>query len=153
MPPFVPTKHSPLAIFSRVAACVIVLHHASALPQQQLARSQPDLVGLWQTNLSTSDAQRHLRDYLVRGRELQFKWCGYAWPESEIDRRVAASANSSLTWEITRVAGGTEYLRRATNDMGEVSSRVLNSCNERGGMLKCRMTCPPGERNCKPSDL
>lgn len=146
-------KNSALAVFARIAVCMFALHHAAALSQQSQAHGEPDLVGIWQTDLSTGDAQRHIRDYLIRGRELQFKWCGYAWPESEIDRRVAATAKSSLTWEISRMAGGAGYLRRATNEKGEVASRVLSSCAEQGGMLKCRQTCLPGDRTCTPSDV
>ncbi len=136
----------------RLVVCLILVCYGVVAAQEVPSPVVPDLSGVWQSDLSAADAQRHIRAYLAQGRELQLKWCGFAWPESEIDRRVAIIVKSSLKWEISATEGNKAFLRRATNETGRVITDIFRSCGTQGDMIKCKV-CPIDGSSCNPDDV
>ncbi len=114
----------------------------------------PDLTGTWQSNFQSPAAQMHVREYLTRGRQLQEQWCGFAWPASEIDRRLSVISRGRLKWEIEKTAGGRAYWRTTSNESGRSKRDLLAYCENRpDAILKCKILCPSEDAACRPGDL
>jgi hypothetical protein len=53
------------------------------------ATGDVDISGTWESDRSYTKA------YLIKGRDLQLKWCGEAWSEAEIERRFERVKDAS----------------------------------------------------------
>jgi hypothetical protein len=94
---------------TRLFVYLVLAHSSAAVAQPAPSRPPPDLTGVWQSDFGTAEGQRHSRAYLTQGRELQLKWCGFAWPEAELDRRLAVISKGFLKWEISKTGGGKAF--------------------------------------------
>lgn len=111
------------------------------------------LAGLWQSDLASSEGQRHVRAYLQQGRELQLKYCGVAWPESEIDRRLSVLSRDIVQWRMDVTGGGKALLRMVSGPGKPSRITVLAFCEPAAdAMLKCKVLCPENEEDCRPGD-
>jgi hypothetical protein len=129
---------------TRLFAYLVLTHSSAAFSQPAPSRPPPDLTGVWQSDFGTAEGQRRSREYLRQGRELQLKWCGFAWPEAEIDRRLAVISKGFMKLEISKTAGGKGFLRRATTENGDVSTQCSLSVRQR------RMQCSSASCYARP---
>jgi hypothetical protein len=86
------------------------------------ALDQKDISGVWQSDSS------YARQYLMRGRELQLKWCGFAWPESEIERRLDRTKGVFVRYELAKL-GKDRFSQRIFNETGLAKALELSNCS------------------------
>ncbi len=126
-------------------------NRAKPNPEPSSVTRLVNLEGLWQSDLANADAQKHARIYLEQGRELQLKWCGSAWPESEIDRRLSVISTAVVQWLMTVTGGGKALLRTVSSQGKPSAMTVLTACEPApDSMLKCKVLCPETEKECRP---
>ena len=104
----------------------------------QTDESPPDLSGTWESDPS------YTRDFLLKGRELQLRWCGFGWPESDIDRRLEAVKGSWIR-HAYRKTGPMSYAVSMLNDKGESRTKTLTECAlTEDRRIKCRALLSQG---------
>jgi hypothetical protein len=122
------------AFLARLPVLVICILAAGLLAAQEPARDPLDVSGTWLSDSS------HTREYLMKGRELQLKWCAFAWPESEVDRRVQTTGAFFVRFDLSQM-GADRYQQKIFNENGYVRTVELTGCSlGKDGRISCQST-------------
>lgn len=93
-----------------------------------------DTSGEWQEDKSYG------RQYFMRAREIQLRWCGYQWPEAEVERRLAVTANIPPLKIGLTGAGIDSFKYRSDNGSEPPKTQQLSGCTiSDGKYVLCRL--------------
>lgn len=100
---------------------------------QPSASDDIDLTGVWLTDSSFA------REYMLKSREMQVRWCGFGWSDSEIERRLQATKDFFLRYEFSKVARGT-FSMKTFNEVGYVKTEGLSCFIRSDQRIECKRT-------------
>ena len=112
---------------------------------EQIQTMLLELVGTWVYDLD------FVGEYLRKGAELQKKWCGYSWPESEIKRRekfirTDAARNGCPLIYIISYLGGDSLELKIENNRHEKKVKIIYECKrQQPNLFVCKQS-PPSDQ-------